>query len=45
VFGHGKTFLLDELARQMTDGGHPAVPVLTRMREPEQAHEVSGLVM
>jgi Pentapeptide repeats (8 copies)/WD domain, G-beta repeat/Trypsin-like peptidase domain len=44
-FGHGKTFLLHELARQMTDGGHPAVPVLIRMRDLEQAHEVSDLVM
>jgi WD40 repeat protein/uncharacterized protein YjbI with pentapeptide repeats len=44
-FGHGKTYLLHELARQMHDApGYPAIPVLVRLRDLEKDHQVDDLV-
>ena len=44
-FGHGKTFLLRELARVMhTTEGYPAVPVLVHLRELEKSHRLEELV-
>lgn len=44
-FGHGKTYLLHELARQMHDSpGYPAIPVLVRLRDLEKDHQVDDLV-
>ena len=44
AFGHGKTFLLRELARRMHDDGDIAVPVLVHLRDLEKAHDVNQLV-
>jgi WD40 repeat protein len=44
AFGHGKTFLLRELARRMHDDGDIAVPVLVHLRDLEKAHNLDQLV-
>jgi WD40 repeat protein len=44
-FGHGKTYLLYELARQMHDRpDYPAIPVLVRLRDLEKNHDVDDLI-
>ncbi|HZN17567.1 MAG TPA: pentapeptide repeat-containing protein, partial [Micromonosporaceae bacterium] len=43
-FGHGKTFLLHELARRMHAEGDPAVPVLMHLRDLEKTHQLNQLV-
>jgi WD40 repeat protein len=44
-FGHGKTYLLHELARRIHDQpGYPAIPVLVRLRDLEKDHDVDDLV-
>ncbi|HEX2416850.1 MAG TPA: pentapeptide repeat-containing protein, partial [Micromonosporaceae bacterium] len=43
-FGHGKTFLLRELARQMHAAGDPAVPVLVHLKDLEKTHQLNELV-
>ncbi|HYN93433.1 MAG TPA: pentapeptide repeat-containing protein, partial [Pilimelia sp.] len=43
-FGHGKTFLLHELARRMHAEGDPAVPVLVHLRDLEKTHQLDELV-
>jgi WD40 repeat protein len=44
AFGHGKTFLLRELARRMYEERDPAVPVLVHLRDLEKAHDLNQLV-
>nr|WP_030490998.1 pentapeptide repeat-containing protein [Micromonospora chokoriensis] len=41
--GHGKTFLLRELARRMHTEGDPAVPVIVHLRDMEKAHDLDEL--
>ncbi|HET8659652.1 MAG TPA: pentapeptide repeat-containing protein [Micromonosporaceae bacterium] len=43
-FGHGKTFLLYELARRMHAEDDPAVPVLVHLRDLEKTHQLDQLV-
>jgi len=44
-FGHGKTYLLHELARRMHEQpGYPAIPILVRLRNLEKAHDIDELV-
>jgi WD40 repeat protein len=44
-FGHGKTYLLHELAQAMHDRpDYPAIPVLVRLAELERSHHVDELV-
>jgi WD40 repeat protein len=44
-FGHGKTYLLHELARQMHRlPDYPAIPVLVRLRDLERSHDIDELV-
>ena len=43
-FGHGKTFLLRELARRMHEERDPAVPVLVHLRDLEKVHKLDELV-
>lgn len=44
-FGHGKTYLLHELARQVHERpDYPAVPVLVRLRDLEKNHDIDELV-
>jgi uncharacterized protein YjbI with pentapeptide repeats len=43
-FGHGKTFLLRELARRMHAAGDPAVPVLVHLKDLEKTHQLNQLV-
>ncbi|WP_328471760.1 pentapeptide repeat-containing protein [Actinoplanes sp. NBC_00393] len=44
-FGHGKTYLLHELARAMHERpGYPAVPVLVRMADLQNSHDLDHLV-
>ena len=42
-FGHGKTFLLRELARQMHADRDPAVPVLVHLRDLDKVHALDEL--
>ena len=42
--GHGKTFLLRELSRQMYIDRDPAVPVLVHLRDLEKTHNLDQLV-
>ncbi|GIF03716.1 hypothetical protein Asi03nite_12540 [Actinoplanes siamensis] len=44
TFGHGKTFLLRELARLMARDGSPIVPVLIDLRGFEKAYSLDELV-
>ncbi len=44
-FGHGKTFLLHEVARRMHEQRHPAIPVLVRLRDLEKAHSIDELLV
>ncbi|WP_436527467.1 pentapeptide repeat-containing protein [Actinoplanes sp. HUAS TT8] len=44
TFGHGKTFLLRELARRMTREGARTVPVLIDLREFEKAYSLDELI-
>ncbi|MEV6298419.1 pentapeptide repeat-containing protein [Actinoplanes sp. NPDC051861] len=44
TFGHGKTFLLHELARKMHREGSRAVPVLIDLREFEKAYKLDELI-
>ncbi|SCL25849.1 pentapeptide repeat-containing protein [Micromonospora inyonensis] len=44
TFGHGKTFLLRELARRMRDDGSRTVPVLIDLRGFEKAYSLDELV-
>lgn len=44
TFGHGKTFLLRELARRMTRDGARTVPVLIDLRGFEKAYSLDELV-
>ncbi|WP_416906382.1 pentapeptide repeat-containing protein [Micromonospora echinospora] len=44
TFGHGKTFLLRELARRMHDDGCRTVPVLIDLRGFEKAYSLDELV-
>lgn len=41
--GHGKTFLLRELARRMHTENDPAVPVIVHLRDMEKAHNLDEL--
>src|SRR5262249_49123126 len=43
-FGHGKTFLLRELARRMHADGDPAVPGLVQLRDLGKTHRLAQLV-
>ena len=42
-FGHGKTFLLRELARRMHEEDHPAVPLLIHLRDLEKTQQLDQL--
>ncbi|MFC7527711.1 pentapeptide repeat-containing protein [Actinoplanes sp. GCM10030250] len=44
TFGHGKTFLLHELARRMHDDGSRTVPVLIDLRGFEKAYSLDELI-
>ena len=43
-FGTGKTFLLRELARQLSHPESPVVPILIQLRTLEKGHSLDGLV-
>jgi len=44
-FGHGKTYLLHELACRMHDSpDYPAIPVLVRLRDLEKNHNIDDLL-
>ena len=43
-FGTGKTFLLRELARQLSAPESPVVPILIQLRNLEKGHSLDGLV-
>jgi WD40 repeat protein/3',5'-cyclic AMP phosphodiesterase CpdA/type II secretory pathway predicted ATPase ExeA len=44
AFGHGKTFLLRQLAREMYRLDSPAIPVLVQLRDLEKTHSLNELV-